>query len=183
MKTAFLSGSRRISRLNDPMRRRLDQLMQRHFTILIGDANGADRAMQRYLAASGYESVIVFAVPPKPRNNEGAWQVEFVTPPTGARGFHKFSAKDRVMASRADAGLMLWDGESRGTLANLSDLLSRGKPIALYYAPNRAFVNLQSMSDLVSALPSLADRMASTKENVPADRLDLFVRERDASSA
>lgn len=183
MKTAFLSGSRRISRLNDSMRRRLDQLMQRRFTILVGDANGADRAMQRYLAASGYESVIVFAVPPKPRNNEGAWRVEFVTPPKGARGFDKFSAKDRVMASRADAGLMLWDGESRGTVANLSDLLSRGKPIALYYAPNRAFLNLQSISDLASALPGLADRMPAARESVPADPLDLFVRERDATNA
>jgi adenine-specific DNA-methyltransferase len=155
--------------------------MQRGFTILVGDANGADRAMQRYLAESGYESVIVFAIPPKPRNNEGPWRVEFVTPPKGARGFDKFSAKDRVMASRADAGLMLWDGKSRGTLANLGDLLSRSKPIALYYAPKRSFVNLRSMSDLTSAFPDVANLTPPTERNTQTEVENLFAGRRDAT--
>jgi len=156
MKTVFLGGSRKISRLSQPMRKRLDELMDRRFVVLVGDANGADRAMQRYLADSHYEAVTVFAVAPRPRNNEGQWHVEFVQPRNGAKGRELFSAKDRVMAQRADAGLMLWDGKSKGTLDNVRDLLARGKPIALYYAPERSFLNLKTQSDFARVLPHLA---------------------------
>jgi hypothetical protein len=34
----------------------------------------------------------------------------------GARGFAYYATKDQVMVDDAEYGLMLWDGESKGTL-------------------------------------------------------------------
>ena len=153
MKAVFLGGSRRLSRLNTAIRDRLDKIMARGLTIYIGDANGADKAMQRYLADAHYSRVIVFAVSAHLRNNLGNWEVQLVTPPSRAKGAEIFAAKDRVMGERATAGLMLWDGKSRGTLANIHALLADGKPVALYYAPKRRFLSLRTCDDLRRRFP------------------------------
>jgi len=156
MKAVFLGGSRRVSRLNKAIRERLDQIMKRELTVYIGDANGADRAMQRHLADSKYSNVVVYAVESHLRNNLGSWHVEFVTPPEKAHGYELFAAKDLVMAERATAGLMLWDGKSRGTLENIRNLLTHNKPVALYLAPRRRFLNLRSAQDLARLIPSVS---------------------------
>jgi hypothetical protein len=54
---AFIGGSRAVYRLNAPIRDRVDDLLQRGCTILLGDANGADKAVQRYLAGRQYTRV------------------------------------------------------------------------------------------------------------------------------
>jgi hypothetical protein len=36
------------------------------------------------------------------------------------------------MAAQATVGLMLWDGESRGTLLNVLRLVAQGKPVVVY---------------------------------------------------
>jgi hypothetical protein len=46
----FVAGSRQISRLPAEVRSRLDTMIEKGFQILVGDANGADKAVQRYLA-------------------------------------------------------------------------------------------------------------------------------------
>lgn len=140
----FIGGSRRISRLNEDVRSRLDNLMENGLTVAVGDANGADKAVQKYLADKGYRQVNVFCMVGTCRNNVGRWLTREIDPPPGARGFEFFSAKDRVMAEEADYGLMLWDGKSRGTLANVNDMVSKGKPVVLYLTPSKAFMTLRS---------------------------------------
>lgn len=111
MKKVFIGGSRRISKLNDQIRSKLAEIVDRELEILIGDANGADRAVQAQLAAWKYPRVSVYFVGPKPRNNVGCWPLLHVETPKGLKGFDFFSAKDKRMAREADCGLMLWDGE------------------------------------------------------------------------
>jgi hypothetical protein len=41
----FIAGSRWLSRLSADVRSRLDTIIEKGFTILIGDANGADKAV------------------------------------------------------------------------------------------------------------------------------------------
>jgi hypothetical protein len=50
MSIVFVAGSRQISRLPAEVRSRLDTMIEKGFQILVGDANGADKAVQRYLA-------------------------------------------------------------------------------------------------------------------------------------
>jgi hypothetical protein len=147
MKRVFLGGSRKVSRLNAGIRTRLEDIVRRDLQVLIGDANGADKAMQRQLADWEYQNVLVYFVGSRPRNNEGSWATRQVPTPPGARGFDFYSVKDRAMADDSECGLMLWDGESRGTLANVRTLAEAGKPVAVYVAPFRRFINILSMAD------------------------------------
>lgn len=148
MKTVFLGGSRRVSRLNESIRRRLDELVQRKLRIVVGDANGADRAMQRQLSEWGYHAVTVYHVGTRPRNNEGSWPTLRVDTPRNASGFEFYAAKDSRMAGDAECGLMLWDGQSRGTLENVRRLVQACKPVAVYVAPIRKFVSVRGEGDL-----------------------------------
>jgi hypothetical protein len=71
--TVFLSGSRKISRLTDQVRVRLKNMIDQGFYIVVGDANGADKAIQSYFADCEYDKVVVFCAGDVCRNNVGDW--------------------------------------------------------------------------------------------------------------
>ena len=54
MISVFIGGSRKIAKLPDPVRQRLDNIVSKSFTVLVGDANGADKHVQEYLAQKLY---------------------------------------------------------------------------------------------------------------------------------
>jgi hypothetical protein len=148
MTRVFIGGSRRSSKLNNDVTRRLDNIVEKGFTVVVGDANGADRAVQRYLASKHYEKVVVFCMAGQCRNNLGNWPTREITATPGARGFAYFSTKDRAMVEEADYGLMLWDGKSRGTLTNIVDLVRQGRPVVVYVAPAKMFATLHDPEHL-----------------------------------
>jgi hypothetical protein len=71
MTTVFIGGSRAVARLNPMVREKLDDLMRRGCRILIGDANGADKAVQQHYAERGYRNLVVYCMD-RCRNNVGA---------------------------------------------------------------------------------------------------------------
>lgn len=147
MTSVFIGGSRAISKLNAALRERLDHFMQRRCTIVIGDANGADKAVQQYLASCGYQLVVVYCMD-RCRNNAGGWTINRIHGPAGPRDFAYYSVKDKAMADDAKCGLMLWDGESKGTLNNIQTLLEAGKKTLVYFSPEKAFHRLVTTDDL-----------------------------------
>lgn len=154
MKKVFLSGSRRLSRLPSEVRERLDEMIRRDLTILVGDASGADKAVQTYFAEHHYPNVVVFCTSGNCRNNVGNWPVRAVKAPHRARGFAFFTAKDAAMAEEADVGLALWDGQSSGTIVNVARLVARSKPAVVYIAPMKTFSTLKTPDDLAELLSS-----------------------------
>ena len=104
MTTIFIGGSRKITRLNDEVRGRLDAIIDKNLAVVVGDACGADRAVQRYLADEQYVHVTVFCMTGDCRNNVGKWNTHEVPGPAGARGFAYYAAKDRAMADTASHG-------------------------------------------------------------------------------
>ncbi len=67
------------------------------------------------------------------------------------RGYRNV-AKDAAMAEEADVGLMLWDGESSGTLVNAARLIAAGKPVVVYITPDKEFRTLKSQTDFEALL-------------------------------
>jgi hypothetical protein len=114
MKKVFIAGSRRLSRLNADVKRRIDTMIEKDFTILVADTNGADKAVQRYLAEKGCRNVIIHCMANNCRNNAADWPTREILPPKGARGFAYYAAKDQAMVDDAAYRLMLWDGASKG---------------------------------------------------------------------
>src|SRR5208337_928612 len=73
MTKVFIGGSRGVSRLSEPIRMRLDRIIEKGLPIIIGDANGADKAVQQYLNSKNYLNVEVFCSGHVCRNNIGNW--------------------------------------------------------------------------------------------------------------
>jgi len=155
MTTVFIAGSRAISRLSEDVKHRIDTMIAKDFTILVGDANGADKAVQRYLAEKQFRNVIVHCMTGNCRNNIGGWPTREVSADPGSRGFAYYSTKDLAMANNAEYGLMLWDGESKGTLNNVLNMIHQNKIVIVYYAPKKEFQTLRKPSDVTQLLSKL----------------------------
>lgn len=175
----FIGGSRAVSKLNAVIRDRIDDVViSRGNTVIVGDANGADKAVQQYLADRHYQHVVVFCME-SCRNNVGGWPTHNVEAPAGSSGFAYYSAKDLVMSQEAKCGLMLWDGKSKGTLQNLLKLTHSGKRALVYFAPTKDFhvvgneAELQALlalcrkSDIDLAARGLGLKVPLTQTNLP----------------
>lgn len=71
MTKVFIGGSRHITRLEAEVRRRLDRIVEKGLPVVIGDANGADKAVQRCLSDRHFEKIEVFSTDESPRNSVG----------------------------------------------------------------------------------------------------------------
>jgi hypothetical protein len=141
------------------VRERLDNIMQRGLSVMIGDANGADKAFQRALADAAYEPVTIFAAGDKCRNNLGAWEIRFIDVGVGLKGRGFYAQKDKAMAKEADYGFVLWDGESAGSISNAMELIHQGKSVLIWFAPEKGFHKVKGIADL-EALLNRCDREA-----------------------
>lgn len=144
MTKVFIGGSRKIGRLDAEIRQRLERIIEKRIQVLIGDANGADKAVQMYLKARGYDRVEVFCMEGLCRNNVGGWVTRHISAPKGVTGFEYYSVKDVEMTDKSTVGFMLWDGSSRGTLSNISRLIEQNKKVVVYVVPRREFVTLST---------------------------------------
>lgn len=147
MKKVFIGGSRKVSRLNDDVKLRIDRIIEKGLPVLVGDANGADKAVQQYLSSRRYDHVEVFCVKGSCRNNVADWPVRAIPAPGSRKDFSYYAAKDKVMADEASFGLMIWDGTSLGTVMNALRLLRQGKAVVVYSAPGKQFFELKSEAD------------------------------------
>jgi hypothetical protein len=152
MTIVFLSGSRTINRLNDSIRGRLKNILDQRFNVIIGDANGADKALQAYLAEAHYDKVVVYCAGSVCRNNVGEWPVKKIDVDPKLSGRDFYTQKDNAMALRADYGFVLWDGKSAGSINNVLELMKNGKAVVVYYGPAKTFHNLKQVSDVQTLL-------------------------------
>ena len=164
MTSVFIGGSRRLTRLDPALRERVDNIVARGFTILIGDANGADKCVQKYLAEKNYANVIVYHTGDDCRNNLGHWKMDSVVPRSSRKDFEFYAAKDLEMTKEASYGLMLWDGLSKGTLNNIINLLKEKKPVLVYFAPEKQFIALNDIRDLKGILNKCAKKAIASFE-------------------
>lgn len=146
--TVFLSGSRKISRLNYMIRRRVEKMIDQGFHIIIGDANGADKALQSYLAEAHYDNVKIFCAGSTCRNNIGEWKVKNIDVNPKVKGREFYAQKDKAMALEADFGFILWDGKSAGSVNNIVELLKAHKSVVVYFAPKKEFHTLKRLGDV-----------------------------------
>ena len=147
MNTVFIGGSRHVSRLPALAKERLDNIVKSGFHIVVGDANGADKAVQKHLSGIAYADVEVFCSGDVCRNNLGDWPTRKVHPAKSVKGFQFYAAKDREMAQAADFGLMIWDGKSPGTVLNVLRLIKAGKKAVLLNSPEAKTTTFKAVSD------------------------------------
>lgn len=123
----FISGSISIKKLPKYAIEKLDSIIEKNFTVLIGDAKGIDSLTQKYLAKNNYKNVIVYFAGNKIRNNYGKWETKQVLGQKNEKGRELYTLKDIEMANDTDFGLMIWDGKSKGTLNNVLVMKEKNK--------------------------------------------------------
>lgn len=173
MTTVFIGGSRSVSRLNDAVKRRLNTIIQKQIPVLVGDANGADKAIQSHFRDMAYELVTIFCTGDVCRNKLADWPVTHIQPTESARRKDRtfFTLKDRAMTSKATHGFMLWDAESLGTLANVVRLQREGRPVVVYVQPTNAFVDVRRHQDLLALAKYCTPELLSRAEQSVASEL------------
>jgi adenine-specific DNA-methyltransferase len=150
-----------VTRLDAAVKQRLDRIVAKGLPVLIGDAAGADKAVQRYLDEHGHRHVEVFAAgdPPRNKRRELAPARDIAWPL--AKGIRLLRGQGPRHGAEASVGLMLWDGQSRGTLMNVLRLADRGKTVVVYVQPRKAFVDIRTPADLSDLIRTVDDRTAS----------------------
>ncbi|MCH4200556.1 MAG: hypothetical protein LKF87_12230 [Clostridium tyrobutyricum] len=144
----FIAGPRAISSLNVKVKDRLNNIMNNEFTVIVGDANGIDKAIQKYFNEVNYNNIMIYATNGKARNNIGDWKVVKVDVPPNTKGFNYYAAKDIEMAKNANYGFMIWNGKSKGTLNNIINLIKFGKSVLVYFIPAKNFYEIKNFKDI-----------------------------------
>lgn len=123
----FISGSIKIKEIPVCAIQKIDNIITRNLQVIIGDAKGIDSLVQKYLLMKSYHNVMVYYAGDKLRNNFGDWPTKQMQSNNNEKGRDLFTLKDIQMAEDADFGLMIWDGESKGTLSNIKEMKERNK--------------------------------------------------------
>jgi hypothetical protein len=173
MTKVFIGGSRHVSRLPAVVRGRLDRIIDKGLPVIIGDANGADQAVQTYLSARDYRDVEIFCAGNTARNNVGGWHVRKI-PADGARrgSLDFYTEKDRAMTDEATVGLMVWDGKSAGTLLNVLRLLNQHKNAVVYIGPAKQFRELKTLAQWDEFISTCDDDLRHKVEQRAAREAD-----------
>jgi hypothetical protein len=90
------------------------------------------------------------------------------------KGFDFYAAKDRVMADEATHGLMIWDGESIGTLMNVVRLIRGKKPVAIFVQPAKKFIDLHDAEEFRYFLIDYGSEVRTKLESQAASELKLI---------
>ena len=147
MSTIFVGGSRRVLRLPAEAKERLNNVIGNGFNVIVGDASGAYKAVQKHLLESAYEKVAVFCSGSRCRNNLGDWPTHNIQAPKSAKGFQFYAIEDREMAREADFGFMIWDGKSAGTVLNVLRLIGTGKKAVLLNAKEKSATTFKTAAN------------------------------------
>jgi len=174
----FIAGPRKISILNKEIEERLQNIKENEFTVLVGDANGVDKAVQKFFSESCYHKVKVFAVNGVARNNLGKWSVEPVVVKSKTKDFMYYTVKDIEMAKNADYGFMIWNGQSKGTLNNMINLTKMHKKVLIYFLPEKKYYTVRSFEDLTMFMARCDEKTNETFK----DLLNNYHEEHEASS-
>lgn len=144
----FVAGPRTIKKLDENICDKIKNICLKKYEILIGDAEGIDSTVQKFLNSNLYRNVKIYASQGIARNNYGDWKIENVHVDDNVKGFDFYAKKDLEMAKAADIGFMIWNGKSKGTFNNIINLITHKKEVILYYVVNKKFYHLKQMKDL-----------------------------------
>jgi adenine-specific DNA-methyltransferase len=131
-KTVFISGSRSLKHLDDNVINRLENIINKKLSVIVGDCYGADLLIQHYFHGKGYRDVTVYYAG-KIRNNYGNF------PTVKVSDSNIYAMKDSDMTEKCDFGFVIYDGDSPGSTANIKRLREMKKPFIVYDFINEIF--------------------------------------------
>ena len=146
----FIAGARSVKTLSPAVIEKMQSIYNNGFEVIVGDCYGVDKFVQKYFASLGYTKVSVYASNGIARNNVGNWTVKCISVPQESKGFDFY-------------GLMIWDGESRGTYSNIMTLIEKGKTVLVYLTPIDKMFCIKS-EDNLKKLNLICQRIHNTAQ-------------------
>ena len=128
----FISGSHNISKLDKNVTKVLNKLIKNKHEIFVGDCNGVDSSIQFYMQNKGYNNLTVYYVGENPRNAIDSFYHQHVETESNLTTYQFYQQKDIRMTEDADAGFVIWDEETKGSLDNIRRLKELKKPVLVY---------------------------------------------------
>ena len=162
----FLGGSRNLAFVPEEVQLRLDSWIHSGAHFVIGDANGADSALQAFLVNRESREVTVFSSADRVRNNIGHWQEERVESELKGSSADKHTVKDREMVRRATQGLVMWDRKSIGTLVNIIDLVQASKPVLLFDSQTNELQPLESQAEFADWSQAFSSEIKTARKRL-----------------
>ncbi len=147
-KKIFIAGAIQLESLEPEVIKKLNNLIKMNAEILVGDACGIDKAVQKFLCDKKYMNVKIYATNGKARNNIGNWEVVGVKSYLEKKSREFFTVKDIEMTKKADMGFMIWNAKSQGTLTNMINLLKANKQVVIFLQSENKLYNLKSLQGL-----------------------------------
>ena len=163
-----LGGSRKLAFMPEEVMSRLETYMAKDAEFLVGDAPGIDSKFQEILKRNGYKRVTVLSSADQVRNNLGNWVTRLIDSGLKSKSAARHTAKDRVMTAEAETGVMIWDKESAGTLANVIDLVKSGKSCLLFIAGDNELIEIDTDSALENLLARYSEVGAEAENRLNA---------------
>ena len=148
-----LGGSRvlNLNRFPEQVELKLVDWINLGAEFMVGDATGTDASFQNYFYKRNYSKVTVYSSAGYIRNNIGNWPEKLIESGLKSKSSAMHAVKDREMTKHGDIGLMIWDGQSAGTLSNVIDLVELGKECFIYFAPEHEFYKIDTVESLRKA--------------------------------
>lgn len=157
MTKVFISGSIKIKNIDSNIIKRLDNIIESKYSILVGDASGIDSSIQKYLKEKAVHNVTVYCTGNRARNNFGNWSTHNVLSSHRKGTREYFTAKDVEMAKACDYGFMIWDTQSAGTLSNTIELLKLNKKSLVYINKEKIFMTVKDPSNFISLISTMSE--------------------------
>jgi len=146
MKKVLFSGSMSIKKLGELVIKSLEKIINKNIQVLVGDANGVDKLVQRYFYNQNYFNVIVYTIFDNPRNLLSTnFQVKKIDMKnlSGRRAQEK---KDEAMTMDSDYSFVIWDGKSKGSFYNMLRAIENDKKLKVYYQKEKRFLERRELS-------------------------------------
>ena len=162
--SVFISGSIAIKRLPIEVMESIQTMIEKGMTILVGDAPGIDTLVQDLCHKESYLNVIIYTITATPRYKANSnFQEKTISVSQEIKSQRERQTyKDRAMSEDSIFSLVVWDGKSKGSYANIKRALESKKGVKIYY------------QDIEDYLPS---------EKVTIDEIDYIYREKNGYTA
>jgi hypothetical protein len=162
--SVFISGSISIKELPLEVSDSIKTIIKKKMTILVGDAPGIDSLIQDLCNSENYFNIIVYTITSTPRYKANSnFQEKTISVSQEIKSQRERQTyKDRAMSEDSIFSLVVWDGKSKGSYANIKRALDSKKGVKVYY------------QDIEDYFPS---------EKVTIDEIDYIYREKNGYTA
>lgn len=133
--SVFISGSIAIKKLPSQVQESIQTMIDKKMTILVGDAPGIDTLVQDLCNKQEYTNVIVYTITSCPRYkaNKDFQEKSIFVDQEIKKERERQTYKDKAMSKDSTFSLVVWDGSSKGSYANILRALESHKKVKVYY--------------------------------------------------